>query len=117
MNNKIPQIGCACEKPGSNYTEYRSSELGIDHTDGRDGEVTIQQCKLCQRIWIHYFVQHESFSKSGRWYKGIVSKKDRSQITPENAVEYLENLEWYVYGGSFFDDEVTIGSGKMTVDR
>jgi hypothetical protein len=23
----------------------------------------------------------KSFSKSGRWYKGIVSKKDRPQIT------------------------------------
>ena len=31
----IPKIGCACEKPDHNYTEYRSSELGIDHTNGR----------------------------------------------------------------------------------
>ncbi|GAA4166641.1 hypothetical protein GCM10022217_40770 [Chryseobacterium ginsenosidimutans] len=114
--NKIAQIGCACEKPTSNYTEYRSSELGIDHTSGRHAEVTIQQCKLCQRIWIHYFVEFESFPKSGRWYKGIVSKKDRSQITPENAVEFLENLEWYVYGGSYFESTGTFGQGKMNVD-
>lgn len=40
--NKISKIGCSCEKPDSNYTEYRSSELGIDHTNGRYGEVTIQ---------------------------------------------------------------------------
>jgi hypothetical protein len=114
--NKIAQIGCACEKPTSNYTEYRSSELGIDHTNGRHAEVSIQQCKLCQRIWIHYFVEFESFSKSGRWYKGIVSKKDRSQITPENAVEFLESLEWYVYGGSFFESMGTFGHGKINVD-
>ncbi|PKF75743.1 hypothetical protein [Chryseobacterium sp. PMSZPI] len=112
----IPKIGCACEKPDFNYTEYRSSELGIDHTNGRNGEVTIQQCKLCQRIWIHYFVEYEHYSKSGRWYKGIVSKKDRSQITPENAVDYLESIEWYVYGGSFFESSGTIGSGSVKVD-
>jgi len=113
---KIPKIGCACEKPTSDYTEYRSSELGIDHTNGRNAEVMIQQCKLCQRIWIHYFVEFESFSKSGRWYKGIVTKKDRSQITPENAVEFLENLEWYVYGGSYFESTGTFGEGKVNVD-
>ncbi|WP_262904082.1 hypothetical protein [Chryseobacterium sp. GVT01B] len=39
--NKIPKIGCACEKPDFNYTEFRSSELGIDHTNGRYGEVSI----------------------------------------------------------------------------
>ncbi|MDN5479048.1 MAG: hypothetical protein L0G39_19150 [Chryseobacterium sp.] len=114
--NKIPKIGCACEKPTSDYTEYRSSELGIDHTNGRYAEVTIQQCKLCQRIWIRYFVEFEHLSKSGRWYKGLVSKKDRLQITPENAVDYLESLEWYVYGGSFFETTGILGSGKMNVD-
>jgi len=114
--NKVQKLGCACEKPDSNYTEYRSSELGIDHTNGRYAEVSIQQCKLCQRIWIHYFVEFESFSKSGRWYKGIVSKKDRPQITPENAVEYLESLDWYVFGGSYFDSSGTFGQGKLNVD-
>ena len=113
---KIPKIGCACEKPDSNYTEYRSSELGIDPTNGRYAEVSIQQCKLCQRIWICYFVEFESFPKSGRWYKGIVSKKDRPHITPENAVEFLESLEWYVYGGSYFESTGTFGQGKMNVD-
>ncbi|AZA76825.1 hypothetical protein EG347_04485 [Chryseobacterium sp. G0186] len=113
---KIPQIGCACEKPTPNYTEYRSSELGIDQTNGRHAEVTIQQCKLCQRIWIRYFVEFEHITKSGRWYKGIVTKKDRGQITPENAVEFLESLEWYVYGGSFFESTGTFGQGKLNVD-
>lgn len=114
--NKIPQIGCACEKPTLSYTEFRSSELGIDHTNGRDAEVTIQQCKFCQRIWIHYFVEFESFPNSGRWYKGIVSKKDRAQITPENAIEFLENLQWYVYGGPYFESSAKLGQGKINLD-
>ncbi|MCE3074606.1 hypothetical protein [Chryseobacterium gwangjuense] len=114
--NKIQKLGCACEKPTSDYTEYRSSELSIDQTNGRNAEVSIQQCKLCQRIWIHYFVEFVSVSQSGRWYKGIVSKKDRSQITLENAVEFLESLEWYVYGGSYFESMGEFGQGKLKVD-
>lgn len=113
---KIQKLGCACEKPTSTYTEFRTSELGIDKTNGRFAEVSIQQCKLCQRIWIRYFVEYESFSKSGRWYKGIVSKKDRPQITPENAVEYLESLDWYIYGGSYFESTGEFGQGKLIVD-
>ena len=114
--NKIPKIGCLCEKPTSDYTEYRSSALGTDTTHGRNAQVAIQQCKLCQRIWIHYCVEFEGSSDSGRWYKGVVSKKDRPHITPENAVEYLESLEWYVYGGPFFESAGMFGHGKLQVD-
>lgn len=113
--NKIQKLGCACEKPTSNYTEYRSSALGIDHTDGRNAEVSVQQCKLCQRIWIHYCIEFENAPQSERWYKGIVSKKDRPQISPENAVEFLESLDWYVYGGAFFESTGTFGQGKLNV--
>jgi hypothetical protein len=114
--NKVQKLGCACEKPTPNYTEYRSSELGSDHTNGRNAEVSIQQCKLCQRIWIHYLVKSENPSQAERWYKGIVSKKDRPQITPENAVEFLESLEWYVYGGSYFESTGEFVRGKLNLD-
>ncbi|WP_299182172.1 hypothetical protein [uncultured Chryseobacterium sp.] len=114
--NKIQKLGCACEAPNSDYTEYRSSELGIDEANGRHAEVSIQQCKLCQRIWVFYSVEFEGFSQSGRWYKGIVSKKDRPNITPQNAVEFLESLEWYVYGGSYFKGTGIFGHGKLNVD-
>jgi hypothetical protein len=113
---KIPKLGCTCEKPPFNYADFRSSQLGIDHTNGRDAEVSIFQCKLCQRIWISYLVEFEHYSKSGRWYRGIISKKERSEITPENVVEYLENIEWYLYGGSYFESAGAFGHGKAIVD-
>ncbi|GAB0157054.1 hypothetical protein CHRYSEOSP005_23230 [Chryseobacterium sp. Alg-005] len=112
---KVPKIGCMCEKPASNHTDYRSSTVGIDHTNGRYADVSILQCKLCQRIWVHYLVELEHFSRSGKWYKGIVSKKDLSSITPENALDYLENLEWYLYGGSFFESTGIFGHGKINI--
>ncbi|SIQ71654.1 hypothetical protein SAMN05880574_12216 [Chryseobacterium sp. RU37D] len=114
---KIPRIGCVCEKPDlSADTDFRSSELGIHHTNGRYAKVSILQCKLCQRIWINYLVEYEHYSRSGRWYRGIVSKKERPEITPKNAIEFLENLEWYLYGGSYFNSTGIFGQGKLNVD-
>lgn len=113
---KIHKLGCACEKPTSSYTEFRTSALGVDQTHGKNAGVGIQQCKLCQRIWIHYAFHAALTSESGKWYKGIVSKKDRPQITPENALEYLENLEWYVYGGEIFGNTTAFGAGKISLD-
>ncbi len=113
---KIPKLGCGCEQPAQSSSDYRTSALGVDHTNGRYADVSILQCRLCQRIWINYLVEFESFSKSGRWYKGIVSKKELSKITPENAIEYLENLDWYIYGGSYFESTGTFGQGKANVD-
>ncbi len=35
-------------------------------------------------------MEKESFTKSGKWYKGIIAKKEVAGMKPENAVEYLE---------------------------
>lgn len=113
---KLPKLGCACEKQDLIESEYRTSNVGIDFTGGRNAEVSIIQCKLCQRIWLKYLVEKESFTKSGRWYKGIIAKKEVAGMKPENAVEYLENLEWYIFGGSYFESTGTFGQGKLNVD-
>lgn len=112
---KRQKLGCACEKPTASYTEFKTSALGIDQAHGKNAEVSIQQCKLCQRIWIRYAFNADSTPESGKWYKGMVSKKDRPQITPENALEYIEGLEWYVYGGGFFGNTTAFGVGKIDI--
>lgn len=114
--NKIQKLGCVCEKPELSHTDYRTSNIGTDKTNGRMAEVSILQCKLCQRIWLKYLVEFESFTKSGRWYKGIIAKKDVAGMKPENAVEYLENLDWYIYGGSYLESTGMFGQGKLDVD-
>lgn len=110
---KLPKLGCACEKQDLIESEYRTSNVGIDFTGGRNAEVSIIQCKLCQRIWLKYFVEKESLTKSGKWYKGIIAKKEIAGMKPENAVEYLENLEWYIYGGADLGSEEKFGQGKI----
>ncbi|MBT2619160.1 MULTISPECIES: hypothetical protein [Chryseobacterium] len=114
--NPISKINCTCESPPISYKDYDSYELGTDHTNGRYGEVTIEICRRCKRKWVKYFVEYESFSRSGRWYRGIINDKNIEKITPENAIDYIENMEWYLYGGSYFSHTGAIGKGKVYVD-
>ncbi|MET3037757.1 hypothetical protein ABXT08_16795 [Chryseobacterium sp. NRRL B-14859] len=113
---EVPKIGCICEKPPLHYENYTEKPLGTDMTNGRYGEVTIKECIHCKRKWLNYFVEYEFYSKSGRWYSGIIAEEDLKAIHPENAIGYLETLEWYIYGGSFFSGMGCIGKGKARVD-
>jgi len=111
---KIPKLGCGCEKPNQSSSDYRTSKIESDNSNDNGAEVSVLQCRLCQRIWILY-VTNSQLSQSERWYKGIVAKKDLSSITPENAIEYLEKLDWYIYGGSYFKSEGTFGQGNINL--
>ena len=61
-------------------------------------------------------MEFESFSKSGRFYKGIVTNKNLPKLTPENSIAYIEKLDWYIYGGSYFSTSGKFGNGKANVD-
>jgi len=105
--NKIQKLGCVCEKPELEHGDYRTSAVGTDETNGRKAEVSILQCKLCQRIWLKYEMKPE------KWFKGIIAKKEVAHMKPENAVEYIENLDWYLYGGAYFQITGNFGQGKL----
>lgn len=106
------KINCVCETPPLLYLNYISCCIGVDKTNGY-ADVDIMQCIHCKRKWLKYLVEFEHISKSGRWYKGIVHEKDLYQITPENSIKYIEELDWYLYGGSYFSSSGMIGSGKI----
>ncbi|MDJ1492743.1 hypothetical protein QNI19_07355 [Cytophagaceae bacterium DM2B3-1] len=112
----IPEAKCKCFIPPFYFKDYTETYLGQDNTHGRYADVTLCTCIHCGTKWLHYLVEYEAFSQSGRWYKGIITDKELPQIDPENAVVYLENLEWYIYGGSWFSCAGQYGKGKMQVD-
>lgn len=114
---KLSKLGCVCEKHNLVASEYRISRLGMDHTQNRNAEVSIFQCRLCQRIWLNYSVEYENYPNSSRWFKGIISKKEVTQLKPENAVFYLETLEWYIFGGLYFGNKENFGKGKLYLDN
>lgn len=97
---------CICLElplPFFHYEEVKS--IGVDETLGRFGEVKLRRCLHCGRHWLHYFVEFEAYRKSGRYYMGLITPELAESITPETAADYIGNLDWHLYGGSFFDGE------------
>jgi len=97
-----PRGTCGCENATAPYTHFTTREVGRDDTEGRFADVDIEQCVVCGRHWLRYHVEHEAFSRSGRWARGLVSADLAATITPEEAAPYLHSLDWYLYGGSYF---------------
>ena len=93
---------CRCMNPPFHFFDYDSQLIGVDKTKGRFGEVTVDTCTACGRKWLHYLLEQESFSESGRWYRGLVTQEMVETLTPEQALNLLGSLPWHFYGGSFF---------------
>lgn len=103
FDSAIEVLGeCACET----LREIRA--LGMDK---EYGESSLWECVPCGRLWLRWFHENEAFSRSGRWYRGVVSDSDG--ITAENAKSILEALPSYVFGGSYFDGKVGQSSGPI----
>ncbi len=107
---------CKCHNPTISYSDYTQDFIGTDETNGRFGEVTIEKCNYCNSLWLKYFVEYESFSQSGRWHRGLITEQDVKNITPENSIDYLQSIEWHIYGGSYFNTTGKIGRGNIIVD-
>lgn len=107
---------CKCHNPPILYSDYTEHYIGTDETNGRFGKVTIEKCNYCNSFWLHYFVEYEHRSQSGRWYRGLITEKDLKSITPENSIDYLKSIDWHLYGGSYFQTTGKRGSGGIFVD-
>ena len=97
------------------YSDYDSRSVGVDETNGRFGEVSVDTCKVCGQMWLHYLVEYESFSESGRWYRGPVTPEMVESLRPEQAPELLASLPWRFSGGSYFRSQGQKGTGPIIV--
>jgi len=77
----------------------------MDETEGQFAEVTVEQCKRCGQRWLRYFYGIEAFSRSGRWYRVVLSQEDAAAVTSTNAAEVLSHPTWHFRSGSDFDTE------------
>lgn len=107
---------CECENPKANYLTFDSEFIGVDDKNGRYGEVSIKSCKKCGSKWLHYFVEYESFSRSGRWYRGAIEKDLVSKITASTAVHYLDKTDLRFAGGSYFESDGFLATGEIRID-
>ena len=107
---------CRCYKPPFHCQDFVSAPVGIDKTNGRYGEVTVETCAHCGEKWLHYFVEYEAFTASGRWFRGPISNAALAAITPENSVPFLEKLPWHFKGGSYFGSGGQLSTGAVRAD-
>lgn len=77
--------------------------LGSDETDGRFGEVYIWECTDCNTLWLRYFLDYHWHRASGRWFRGLITAETAATLKAEEAIDYLNTLDWYFRGGSFFE--------------
>lgn len=114
--DRSPDLKCRCYTTDARYDLFTTTDIGVDERNGRFAEITINTCNRCQTNWLKYFAEFESFTGSGRWYRGIVQPDDLPNIKPGNAVEYLEKSDWFIYGGSHFSSTGMYGKGKVEAD-
>ncbi len=95
------------------FRQFKSSTVGVDQTDGRFADVSLETCRSCGKVWLRYFVEYEAFSRSGRWARGIVTLDQARAMTPETALDTLDTLPRFVRGGSYFDGEARWSEGSL----
>ncbi len=104
-----PRQACACfAAPPTRLIS--ASDLGLD---SRLAEVAVLICQDCGQHWLRYFYEVEAFTGSGRWYLGAITPEQFATLTPDQAKSMLESLNWYYYGGSYYEGRNGRTSGNI----
>jgi hypothetical protein len=105
---------CQCLELGPQ--SFDEAFVGVDETNGRFGEVSVRTCRACGRRWLHYLVEYEAFTGSGRWFTGLLPDGADAEIRPQEAVALLKQLPWHVHGGSYFGHGGRRATGPPSAD-
>lgn len=111
------EADCKCLEHGPRHphsAEFRS--VGVDETSGRFGEVGVNRCTLCGRLWLRYFAEYEGFSSSGRWATCLIDQATAAEITPEQAPGFIARQPWHIFGGSYYGHAGERGVGPARLD-
>jgi hypothetical protein len=107
FDEALSSCTCLAEPPNDLALER---DLGMD---SRYGEVSVLLCPSCGRQWLRYFHENAAFSKSGQWYLGTIDQARAEKLAPEEAKPFLESLDWYYFGGSYFDGQTGKSRGPI----
>jgi hypothetical protein len=99
--------------PPIDYLDFVRTEIGVDPANGRFAEVSIDRCKQCGSRWLAYQYELEAFSRSGRWYRGLITPAQAEQVAVPGALAILAGLPWYLYGGSYYDSSGKRSDGPL----
>jgi hypothetical protein len=87
--------------------ELENRYLGMD---SNYGEVTVFQCALCRRCWVHYLMEYEYLTAAGRWLEGEISPKTAASLKADDAVPLFDKMEWFHCSGSAFGGKLRRGT-------
>ena len=90
---------CTCMVLDYVKWDFDEKPLGRDRNEA---DVALRTCRHCGRVWLYYHYESEAFSRSGRWYRGLVSAQAAASVGPDDALKSLTKLDWYICGGSYF---------------
>lgn len=97
---------CACLHPGLRFPAIER-ELGMDPQTY--AEVVLRRCALCDRFWLQVLIEHEAFSRSGRWHRAVLGDHHRRvALGADMAVAVLGEVSWHISGGSWFEGQSRI---------
>ena len=79
------QTTCRCSSPPFSANLFVRIELGLDD---RHAEVSLDTCVECGQLWLHFLIEEEHHSRSGRWWR--VPLNSPGEISLPNARTFLE---------------------------
>jgi hypothetical protein len=94
---------CDCFQPDGRPVNPEVLFEGTDTTNSSYGEVTLSRCQRCTTAWLRFFIEYESFSRSGRWYRVPLPADCVAKVTAENAVAMVNEMTPRFAGGSRFN--------------
>jgi hypothetical protein len=90
---------CECLSPEADRWGFDRRELGSDQDDA---DLAIDTCRLCGRVWIHYFYEDHIHDTSGRWFRGVIDAERAAGLDAEAARDILHRLPWKLCGGTYY---------------
>lgn len=90
-------------------------EKRVVGADDRYGEVTIFRCTRCARCWLHYLMEYEYLTASGRWLEGEISPETAASLNANEAVGLFDRMEWFHCSGSAFGGKLRRVTGPAAI--
>jgi hypothetical protein len=110
---KAAHMDCRCVAPPLNHLDFSRTDIGMDPAHGRFADVSIDRCKQCGSLWLAYQYELEALSRSGRWYRGLITPAQAEHVAATSALAILAALPWYLYGGGYYDSSGRRSNGPL----
>jgi hypothetical protein len=110
------QPDCSCFEPAVRLINPKQIYSGVDTEHSSYGEVSVEQCSGCMTFWLSFYIEYESFSRSGRWFRAPLPASLVAEVSANNAIDVLNTLTPRYAGGSYYDSAGFITESKVNLN-